>query len=163
MKGRMGGGNVLCFKASSYLWVRLGHRGVNRTRASRFPTARRAGGVPPRPVTWPEAPSARDLPRARPISLCRGGSAGSAGRESPSGPPLLASLAAVAPQPPTTRSEGLARLGRCGGRRRTGKDGAEPRLPPSLTPSRARPPPPSLPSLPRPRLWPRPIRCWVFC
>lgn len=39
---------------------------------------------------------------------------------------------------------------RCGGRRRTAKDGAEPQLPPSLTPSRARPPPPSLPSLPGP-------------
>lgn len=65
--------------------------------------------------------------------------------------PLLASFAAIIPQPPTTRSRGLARLGRCGGRRRTGKDGAEPQLPPSLTPSRARPPPPSLPSLPRSR------------
>lgn len=64
--------------------------------------------------------------------------------------PLLASLAAITPQPPTTRSEGLARFGRCGGRRRTAKDGAEPQLPPSLTPSRARPPPPSLPSLPGP-------------
>uniref|UniRef100_A0A8C6D6R0 Neuroplastin n=1 Tax=Moschus moschiferus TaxID=68415 RepID=A0A8C6D6R0_MOSMO len=65
--------------------------------------------------------------------------------------------------PPTAPSEGLARLGRCGGRRRTGKDGALPRLPPSLSPSRTRPPPPSLPSLPRPRLRPRPIRCSVFC
>ncbi|XP_016057083.1 PREDICTED: neuroplastin isoform X3 [Miniopterus natalensis] len=41
-------------------------------------------------------------------------------------------------------------LGRCGGRRRTGKDGAVPLLPPSHTPSCARPPPPSLPSLPQP-------------
>lgn len=100
--------------------------------------------------------------RARPISLCRGGNAESEGQEDRLRPPLLASLDAVAPQPPTAGSEGLARLGRCGGRR-TGKDGAEPRLPPSLSPSSARPPPPSLPSLPRPRLRPRPVRCSVFC
>lgn len=97
---------------------------------------------PPRPITWPEAPFARDLPCARPISLRRGGDFGLG--------PLLASLAAGAPGPPTAASGGLARLGRCGGRRRTGKDGARPRLPPSLTPSRARSPAPSLPPLPSP-------------
>lgn len=130
---------------------------------SRFPKARRASGAPPLPITWPEAPLARDPPRARPIGLSRGGDTESEGREDRLRPPLLAILDAVAAQPPTAGRDCLARPGRCGGRRRTGKDGAEPRLPPSLSPWHTRPPPPSLPSLPQPRLRPRPIRCSVFC
>jgi hypothetical protein len=136
---------------SSYLWELPIRKGVNPTLTCQSSRARRAGTAPPSPVTWPETPWARDPPRAGPISFRRGGATGSEGRERQERPRLLASLATVAPQPPTTGSEGLARFGRCGRRRRTtGKDGAEPRLPPSLTPSRARPPPPSLPSLPRP-------------
>lgn len=76
--------------------------------------------------------------------------------------PPLASLDAVAPQPPTARAKVSRGLGAAAGRRRTGKDGALPRLPPSLSP-RALARPLSLPSLPRPRLRPRPIRCSVFC
>lgn len=110
---------------------------------------------------------ARDLPSAGPISAFKGGDAKPEGMEQLSKTRILAMFAAVAPVPPTARSEGLARFGRCGGRRRTGKDGAEPRLPPSLTPSLASPPPPSLPSLPqprpRPRLRPRPFHCSVLC
>lgn len=144
------GGRFCFLNASSHLWA-LGFHQVKTvlSRALLRPPPWESGRVesPPRPITWPEAPFARDLPCARPISLRRGGDFGRG--------PLLASLAAGAPGPPTAASGGLARLRRCGGRRRTGKDGARPRQPPSLTPSRARPPPPSLPSLPRPR----PIRC----
>lgn len=127
-----------CFlNASSNLWALGCHRREHCTPAV-LPRGRVES--PPRPITWPEAPFARDPSRARPISLCRGGDLGRG--------PLLASLAAGVPGPPTAARGGLARLGRCGGRRRTGKDGVRPRLPPSLTPSRA--PAPSFPPLPSP-------------
>uniref|UniRef100_A0A4X1TLE3 Neuroplastin n=3 Tax=Sus scrofa TaxID=9823 RepID=A0A4X1TLE3_PIG len=83
---------------------------------SRFPKARRASGAPPLPITWPEAPLARDPPRARPIGLSRGGDTESEGREDRLRPPLLAILDAVAAQPPTAGRDCLARPGRCGGR-----------------------------------------------
>uniref|UniRef100_A0A8C0Z0N7 Neuroplastin n=1 Tax=Canis lupus familiaris TaxID=9615 RepID=A0A8C0Z0N7_CANLF len=147
-------------------------RGRGRGGSARPPRSFLPGAGPPRPREAPPPPS-RGLSRPRHVTHLaprqsaragagrRGRGAGARGGWWGGGlfsralPPSLLSR-------PRARSGDLARLGRCGGRRRTEKDGAGLLLPPSLTPSRSRPPPPSLPSLPRPRLRPRPIRCSVF-
>ena len=99
---------------------------------------------PPRPVTWPKAPFARDRPCAWPISLCRGGDLGRGGEEglfSRALPPVLLAR----PRPPAEVSRGLDAAAVGGGQGRT--ELGRGCLPRSLPRARARPPPPSLPSL----------------